>query len=82
MDVASVKLKANLLRTWSLSTGTREDFKEIRALYGDILLQKEIGVKDNISLIFSDCNMPSILRLYNRIGNRLKQFIKRLSGKK
>lgn len=82
LDVASDKLKANLLRTWSLSTGTRDDFETIRALYRDIPLHKDVGFKDSISLILSDCNLPSILRLYNRMGNSFKQFIKRLSGKK
>lgn len=81
LDVASVKLKANLLRTWCFSTGGKDDFQTLRDLFSSIPLQKEVGAKDYISLIIANLNMPFLLRLYNKIGNIVKHQIKKLNKK-
>jgi glycosyltransferase involved in cell wall biosynthesis len=78
LDVAAIKLKANLLRTWCLSKGGNDDWIQIRNMYLDIPISKGIGGKDYITLILAHLNMPGLTRFYNRNGNRLKSLYKHL----
>lgn len=78
LDVASIKLKANLLRTWCLSKGEIAEWKQIQSLYNDIPVTREVGTKDYLSLIIAKFNTPQILKFYNKSGNKIKHIIKKL----
>lgn len=78
MDVAAIKLKANLLRTWCLSVGERNAWNQIQSLFNDIPITKRVGFKDYVSLLIAQLDSPLILKIYNRTGNRIKHFLKKM----
>lgn len=81
LDIASLKLKANLLRNWSLNNGGNEDWKTIKELFSSVSLSMDVGAKEFLSLTLAKMNMPLILRLYNIIGNRVMYHLKQMSIK-
>ncbi len=79
LEIAAIMLKANLLRTWSLSKGDNNDFLLIRNMFASVPIRRDIGLKDYISLVLAKNNMPGTMRLFNRCGNRVKYFIKKIT---
>lgn len=80
IDIASLKLKANLLRNWSLNNGGVKEWNIIRNLFPSQSLTLAVGIKEYISLRLAKADSPTLLRLYNKWGNKIMHHIKHLTA--